>query len=64
MVGGCEAAVTEPKRGQAEAKRPLIRVSRPIYDWLVGLTAERGQLLNRDVSFTEVLEWLRSQVTP
>jgi hypothetical protein len=56
--------MTEPKRGQAEAKRPLIRVSRPIYDWLVELTAERGQLLNRDVSFTEVLEWLRSQVTP
>jgi len=41
-----------------------IRVSAPIYDWLTGLKADLERERDRQVTFTEVLEWVREQVTP
>ena len=43
---------------------PPIRPSRPIYEWLAGLKRDMEKELDRRVTFNEVLEWLRSQVTP
>jgi hypothetical protein len=43
---------------------PPVRVSRPIYDWLAGLKADLERERDRQVTFTEVLEWVREQVTP
>jgi hypothetical protein len=41
-----------------------IRVSAPIYDWLTGLKRDLERERDRQVTYSEVLEWLRSQVTP
>ena len=59
MVGGCEAAVST-----VLVPPPPVRVSRPIYDWLAGLKADLERERDRQVTFTEVLEWVREQVTP
>jgi hypothetical protein len=41
-----------------------IRVSGPIYEWLAGLKRDLERERDRGVTFTEVLEWVREQVTP
>jgi hypothetical protein len=43
---------------------PPVRVSRPIYDWLTDLKRDLERERDRQVTYSEVLEWLRSQVTP
>jgi hypothetical protein len=58
--GECEAAVSTPIR----VPPAPIRVSAPIYDWLAGLKADLERERDRQVTFTEVLEWVREQVTP
>jgi hypothetical protein len=66
VVGGSEAAVIPdayPDR-TFPVPPPPIRPSRPIYDWLAGIKADMEKELDRRVTFNEVLEWLRAQVTP
>ena len=41
-----------------------IRVSAPVRDWLTGLKAGLERERDRQVTYSEVLEWLRAQVTP
>jgi hypothetical protein len=40
------------------ADRAVIQVSRPVHTWLLARQRERQLELKRQVSFTEIIEWL------